>query len=63
LLLTAPGQPPLALRSEGAGRFTAEALNVEVVFEIGTSIKDRSGEVVGLILRQGAEDVRLARVV
>jgi CubicO group peptidase (beta-lactamase class C family) len=63
LLLTAPGQPALPLRQEGAHRFRAEALNTEVAFEIGTTIKDRSGEVVGLTLRQGDEEVRLVRAV
>jgi CubicO group peptidase (beta-lactamase class C family) len=63
LLLTAPGQPPLALRPDGLHRYRAGALDTAVTFEIGTSIKDRSGDVVGLTLRQGGEELRLSRVV
>jgi hypothetical protein len=63
LLLSAQGQAALPLRPEGAHRFRAEALNTEVAFEVGTTIRDRSGEVVALTLRQGDEEVRLARTV
>lgn len=63
LLLTAPGQPPLPLLLTGTHRFRAGALDAEIAFEIGTTIKDRSGDVVALLLRQGDDEVRLPRVV
>ena len=63
LRLVAPGQPALALRTIGWHRYRADSLDAEIAFEVGTSIKERSGEVVGMTLRQRGLELRLARVV
>ncbi len=63
LRLIAPDQPPLSLHASGDHRFQADNLAVTVTFEIGTSIKDRSGEVIGITLHQGGQELTLARVV